>query len=213
MTEPPFPDAAGKPTRELTPAGWDARWRTGDTPWDLGRASPPLVRALGPGGWFPPPVPGETRRALVPGCGAGHDARAVAAAGWDTVAIDVSPLAVGTAARQPAPRCEFRVADLFALPGDLRDLDLVVEHTCFCAIDPSDRDRYVDAVADALRPGGLLLALFWLITTEKGPPFGATREEIGHRFSRRFTFEREETPADSEPSRPRERLCLLRRAP
>ncbi|MCG3135196.1 MAG: Thiopurine S-methyltransferase [Planctomycetes bacterium] len=204
MTSAPFPDAAGKPSRDLSASSWDDRWKTGDTPWDLGRASPPLVRALAE--WFPD---GARGRALVPGCGAGHDARAAAAAGWDTTGIDLSPLAVAAAA--PAPRCAFRVADLFALPPDLSDFDLVVEHTCFCAIDPSMRDRYVDAVAGVLRPGGALLALFWLITTEKGPPFGASEAEIRHRFARRFTFEREESPADSEPSRPRERLCLLRR--
>jgi SAM-dependent methyltransferase len=106
---------------------------------------------------------------------------------------------------------KFEAADVLALPPHLRGADLVVEHTLFCAIDPSLRDRYVDAVADVLRPGGRLLALFWLIRTESGPPFGANEAEIRHRFARRFRFAHAERPADSSPLRPHEMLCVLER--
>ena len=78
-------------------------------------------------------------------------------------------------------------------------------------MDPRDRDRWVDAVAGALRPGGRLLALFWLLRTESGPPFGATEEEVRARLGRRFRFLHAERPADSAPSRPDEFLSLLER--
>lgn len=204
----PFCDAAGVPNRRLDATGWDERWTSKDTPWDLGRATPPIARALRDGLVRPP------GRALVIGCGAGHDARAAAAAGFDATGIDLSPTAVAHAqafAAHEKSSARFEVADLFAIPAHLRGADLVIEHTAFCAIDPTTRDRYVDAVADALRPGGSLLALFWLIRTEKGPPFGATEPEIRHRFARRFEFVHAERPADSDVSRPHEFLSVLRR--
>ena len=126
----------------------------------------------------------------------------------------VGPTAVAHAqafAAHEKSTARFEVADLFAIPAHLRGADLVIEHTAFCAIDPTTRDRYVDAVADALRPGGSLLALFWLIRTEKGPPFGATEPEIRHRFARRFEFVHAERPTDSDVSRPHEFLSVLRR--
>lgn len=208
MTDRPFPDASGLASRRIDAIGWDERWTTKDTPWDLGAASPPLVRAVRDGLVRPP------ARTLVLGCGAGHDARTFAAAGFDVTGIDFSPTAVGRAtelARAERSAARFVVADLFDLPSALCGADLAVEHTLFCAVDPSDRDRYVQAVADALRPGGRLLALFWLIRTEQGPPFGATEEEVRHRFGRRFRIVHAERPADSVASRPHEFLCLLER--
>ncbi len=198
--EKAFPNVAGVPSRRLDAAGWDERWVTADTPWDLGTAAPPIARALGTG--FVAPDPNRRCRALVIGCGAGHDARAAADAGFETTGIDLSATAVARAkliAEQAASSARFVVADFFALPAELRGNDLVVEHTLFCAIDPADRDRYVDAAADALAPGGRMLALFWLIRPETGPPFGTTEAELRHRFGRRFRFVHTECPPDSHP--------------
>lgn len=204
----PFPDSAGVPKGPLDPVAWNARWESKDTPWDLAAPSPPLARALRERLVAPP------GRAVVVGCGAGHDARAVAAAGFETVGIDVSPAAVARAreiAEREGSAARFEVADLFDLPARLRGADVAVEHTLFCAVHPESRDRYVDAVADLLRPGGRLLALFWLIRTETGPPFGASEAEVRHRFGRRFRFVHAERPADSLASRPHEMLCVLER--
>lgn len=201
-------DQVGVPTRRLDAGGWDERWATRDTPWDLAAAAPPFLRAIRDGLVRPP------ARTLVVGCGAGHDARAFAAAGFDTTGLDFSPSAIARATEIAAGErssARFEVADVLALPERLRGADLVVEHTLFCAIDPANRDRYVDAVADALRPGGRLLALFWLIRAETGPPFGASEPEVRTRFARRFRFVHDERPADSAPSRPHELLALLER--
>jgi hypothetical protein len=52
---------------------WNAAYEGGETPWDKGYASPPLIEFLN----FQP----ISGRVLVPGCGAGHDVRALAAEG------------------------------------------------------------------------------------------------------------------------------------
>jgi SAM-dependent methyltransferase len=194
----PFPDVSGRVGEPLDAGAWDERWRRGDTPWDMSEPTPPLVAAVARGDLAPP------ARVLVPGCGAGHDVRFLASRGFDVTGVDVSPLALAKA-RELAARdgvtAVFAAADLFALPPALSGFDLVWEHTCFCAIDPSRRDGYVDAVADALRPSGRLAGLFFAIAPEKGPPFGATAEELRHRFGRRFTVDVLRPATDSHPAR------------
>jgi SAM-dependent methyltransferase len=195
----PFEDVAGRATGPLDASMWDDRWKRADTPWDMGAPAPPLVAALDRGDAASP------ARVLVPGCGAGHDARFLASRGFDVVGIDVSPAAVerarALAVAEEDLRATFLVADLFAPPASLGRFDVVWEHTCFCAIDPAMRDAYVDAVAELLRPGGRLFGLFFAIRPETGPPFGATPEEIRHRFERRFVVDVLRPATDSHPAR------------
>ena len=212
MNEPPYRDVAGTPTGPLDVGAWNERWTRGDTPWDMGGPAPPFVGALARGTIAPP------GRVLVPGCGSGHDARLLASHGFSVTAVDLAPQAIERARSLSrdtlaAHAVDFRVADLFALPPDLAPFDVVLEHTCFCAIHPRRRDAYVDAVAAALAPRGVLLGLFFVFEAEEGPPFGASGAEIRHRFARRFTIDHGGFPPDSHARRAgREMLFLMRRA-
>jgi SAM-dependent methyltransferase len=209
LTSEPFRDVSGEPNGPLDAEAWNARWMEGNTPWDRGEAAPPFRAALESGLVAPP------GRAVVPGCGAGHDARLLSGAGFDVTALDMSPRAVEHArslATQSSLRIEFRVEDIFALEAPLRGYDLLLEHTCFCAIAPSRRDEYVDFAADALVPGGVLLGLLFLFERDEGPPFGATDAEIRHRFERRFDIVSSAVPDNSwESRRGMENLFLMRR--
>lgn len=209
MSESPFRHVAGRAKGPLDAASWDARWQAGDTPWDMQRVAPPLAGALARGLVTAP------GRLLAVGCGAGHDARHFAENGFDVTAIDISPAAVERAAALAAETgvlMDVRVADLFALDHGLGRFDVALEHTCFCAIDPAQRDDYVDAVADALVPGGHLLGLFFVFEPETGPPFGASEDELRHRFGRRFDVLHMARPDDSHPARAdKDMLVLLRR--
>jgi thiopurine S-methyltransferase len=60
----------------------------------------------------------------------------------------------------------------------------VVEHTCFCAIDPSRRSDYLAAVTRLLAPGGWLLGLFWCHTLPGGPPFGSDPQQLADQLRR-----------------------------
>lgn len=181
------------------PTDWEDHYRRGETPWEKGAPSPGLVEFLAV-----EPVHG---RVLVPGCGFGHDVRALAATAEEVVGIDLAPSAV--AAAQAAPRAgreQYEVADLFALPPHWRgSFDWVWEHTCFCAIDPAQRTAYVEAVAGALRPGGHLLAVFYLDpgndSPDEGPPFEVSVAELDRLFAPRFELIREWLPASAYAGR------------
>lgn len=174
------------------PTDWESKYQTNDTPWDKGAPSPGLLDFLAEN-----PVTG---RVLVPGCGLGHDVRALAAAGAEVIGIDIAPSAVEAARKFPPTRNErYEVADLFALPQHLRgSFDWVWEHTCFCAIDPAMRAAYVESVAGALRPGGHLLGVFYLDPgndhPDEGPPFEVSVPELDRLFLPRFTLVREWMP-------------------
>jgi SAM-dependent methyltransferase len=179
-------------TKDCMPTDWEDHYLRGETPWDKNGPSPGLLDFLAV-----EPVRG---RVLVPGCGLGHDVRALATTADEVLGIDIAPSAVAAAQLIPPVGGErYEHADLFALPPHLRgSFDWVWEHTCFCAIDPSQRAAYVEAVASALRPGGRLLAVFYLdpgnSSPGEGPPFEVSIAELDRLFLTDFALVREWLP-------------------
>lgn len=193
------------------PGFWDDRYSRDDTPWDLGGPAPPLVRYLDQ-------HPLAAGRTAVLGAGAGHDAIALARRGHAVTAFDFSAEALARLGRNVAAAgvsVEGRLEDILDLPP-IHDgaFSLVVEHTCFCAIDPGRRRDYVRSIARLLPAGGHLLGLFYAHGREGGPPFRTSRAEVEELFGRNFTPRHIETPADSAPSRRGEEfLALFQRLP
>ena len=177
------------------PTDWEAKYRASDTPWEKGEASPGLVDFLA----AHPQLPRGT--VLVPGCGTGHDVRVFAKFGFQAVGLDIAPSAVVSAKEKTAAAlaADFRPGD-FLVDKPFQRFDWIFEHTCFCAIDPSQRDDYVRATRRWLKPGGQYLAVNYLIPDTDGPPFGTTREEIVERFSPHFELVRDWVPR-SYPNR------------
>lgn len=175
------------------PEFWRRHWAQPKQGWEIGRAAPPLER------WFAA-HPATGRRALVLGCGRGHEARLLARGGADVVAIDFAPEALDEAralALQEGVRIDFRLRDLFALGSDPERYDLVVEHCCFCAIDPARRGEYVDVVADVLAGGGEFVGLLRTKCPPDGPPFAVDAVEVERLFAPRFSIEHISVPEDS----------------
>lgn len=190
------------------PEGWEARYKSGEIPWDLGEAPPILAQLLGK-------IEAQGLDVLVPGAGYGHDALAWAHAGHRTTAVDIAPTAVaGVAARarEAGLALETHVADLFALPEEMRGrFDAVWEQTCFCAIDPDRRTAYVDAMADALKEGGMLYALLWNHGMEGGPPWSINENDVRTWFSARFEIEHVDDVEQSAGERYNEFVVRMRR--
>ncbi len=189
---------------------WNERYAEGNVPWDKGEAAPPLRDWLA--------VNRFEGRVLVPGVGSGHDAALIAdrCPDAEVVGLDIAPLAVASAAsRYRLPNLRFLEGNLFTWPGDgAGPFDWVVEHTCFCAIDPARRDAYVAAVARLLSPGGQLWAIFYLDPYDDehrpgdGPPHGASAAELDVHFQPAFIKSAEWVPSSAYPGR--EGLELVR---
>jgi len=191
---------------------WESRYQSNDIPWDKGEASPPLIDFL-----RTHPVQG---RVLVPGCGFGHDVRAIGRAGAgraDVLGLDLAPSAIQGArgiSACDAAGGRYEQSDFLALPQQYHGaFDWVWEHTLFCAIDPAVRPRYAASVCAALKPGGRYLAVFYLNPKlepgESGPPFGVAPRELDALFDSAFELMRDWVPQKAYPGREgRERMRL-----
>lgn len=176
MDHSPPDDPAAKP---MGPGDWEARYAHDSTPWDLGQPNPALVIALSRAAALGMPAPG---RALLPACGRGHDAIPLLKAGWSVVGVDLAPSAVAISAAAWARfgrRGEAVQGDVLALPPPARGpFDLVVEHTCLCALDPALEGAWAASMAGALEPGGWLVGIFFHADLPDGPPFGIPQERL-----------------------------------
>ena len=195
----------GRKEHPVDGAFWEQSYQKGETFWDHGAPSPGLVDFLAQENYTPGSV-------LVVGCGRGHDCVELARHGFDVTGMDISRSGVKEAkrlAQAGGARIQYVIGDCLKLPRKKLDtFDWVFEHTCFCAIDPELRPKYVDSVGAALKPRGLLLGIFYNIQPESGPPFGTTREELIERFSPRFRLLVEKVPR-SFPNREGKELLML----
>jgi SAM-dependent methyltransferase len=178
---------------------WEGRYQDGTTRWNLGQPAPPFVRFLNS-----PAAPPPGRIAVL-GAGHGHDALLFAQHGFEVVGFDFAPSAIASGTEAAQVRrlsAQFLQRDIFTLPEEFSaSFDYVLEHTCFCAIDPTQRSNYVNVVRSILRPSGKLIALFWAHERVGGPPFGVTIAALRQYFAPYFDFLRFDLAPDSVESR------------
>ncbi|EDY83210.1 Thiopurine S-methyltransferase superfamily [Verrucomicrobiia bacterium DG1235] len=186
---------------------WERSYQNNEIPWEKGQPAPPLVEYLEKN-----KISGHV---LVPGCGTGHDVRLLASRGCHTHGIDISSTAIDLAHQYPKPEfgtATYRLVDFLASDNNLptRHYDFVVEHTCFCAIQPSQRSAYIKAVHRSLKPGGYLLAiLFTHLEEPGGPPYSTTPAEIETYFTPMFTIEQYWRPTRFHEGRDNEESMYL----
>lgn len=172
----------------MNPEEWEARYQSGDMPWEKGEASPGLVDFIAA---HPELARGTV---AIPGCGTGHDVRVWAKAGFVASGFDLAPSAIRLAREKTAAAgldASFAQTDFLSDPAPApAPFDWIFEHTLFCAIDPSRRGDYVQAVLRWLKPGGQLLAVHYMICAEQGPPYGVAQEELMERFLPHFELKK-----------------------
>jgi methyl halide transferase len=186
----------------MAASNWDQRYLEGSDRWELGKPAPPLEAFLRKDSRAPQP-PG---RVLVPGCGRGHETALLADLGYEVIGSDRAQL-------------RWLQADLFdggalAAAGiTTGSLQGVLEHTCFCAIDPAQREPYLDTMARLLAPGGWLLGLFWCHQRPDGPPWGSDPALLAQQLTAAgFRQELWEPAQGSAPERDNEWLGLWRKS-
>ena len=101
---------------------------------------------------------------LVPGCGSGHDVRAIAETGVPAIGLDIAETAVAKARAIPCDGPASYEHGDFLDPAWRagRSFPAIWEHTCFCAIFPQQRGAYAEAAAALLPEGGILAGVFYL---------------------------------------------------
>jgi SAM-dependent methyltransferase len=181
------------------PLDWNLAYVNDDCPWDKGEAAPPLRSYLAHS-----PVLGKV---LVPGCGLGHDVRLLAHAGATVTGLDCAPKAIERA--QCAgfhERIQYKIGDFLrshSIPKEA--YDWVFEHTCLCALDPSQRHNYVNSLCRALKPEAHYLAIFYIKVENydgSGPPHPISRQEIEVLFKDYFDILDAKIPTESYACRP-----------
>ena len=171
--------------KDLSSIAWEQRYQTEDAPWDLGYPAPPFVNLLSS-----TEAP-KTGRVAVLGCGGGSDALLFAEAGFEVVGFDFAQGAIDRANARASDRkidtVQFLQRDIFDLETEFANsFDYVLEYTCFCAIDPKLRSKYVQLVHTILKPQGQLIAIFYTHNKSGGPPFGVKPQEVLNYFESQF---------------------------
>lgn len=186
---------------------WNQAYVDDDCPWDKGEAAPPLRSYL---------AHNQVRgKVLVPGCGLGHDVRLLADAGATVTGLDCAPKAIERAqCVSEHERIQYKMGD-FLSPHSIpkESYDWVFEHTCLCALEPKQRQNYVNALCRALKPGAYYLAIFYIRVENYdgfGPPHPITRLEIEALFKNRFDILDAKIPTESYACRPYGTELLMR---
>lgn len=189
---------------------WDAKYRNGEVFWDKGAPAPAMKQYL------------ERHvvrgRALVPGCGRGHEVALAMDHGLDATGLDIAPTGVAEArALYPHLAERFIIGDLFALPEEMHSAyDVVLEHTCMSALPPTLRTDYRRSIDLTLRRGGLLIGV-WFINPaldpgEEGPPFPLSVANLTSLFAEGYEIVDDYVPEIAFAGREgRERVRVLRR--
>ena len=189
---------------------WDEFYRKGEVFWDKDAPSSPMKQYL-----ERQPVRG---RALVPGCGRGHEVALAVAHGLEATGLDIAPTGVAEArARYPQLAERFVTGSLFDPPAELRGaFDVVLEHTCMSALPPTLRADYRRGIDLTLRRGGLLIGV-WFINPaldpgEEGPPYPFSVADLTALFAESYEIVEDYLPEVAVPGREgRERVRVLRR--
>lgn len=190
---------------------WDEAYRKGEIFWNKGAPSPPMMQYL-----ERHPARG---RALVPGCGLGHEVALAVAHGLDAIGLDIAPTGIaGAKALYPKLAERLVVGDLFNPAPDLRGaFDVVLEHTCLSGLPPSLRASYRRGIDLTLKRGGLLIGVWYinpdLAPGNEGPPYPFSVPDLTALFADGYEIVDDYVPEVAFPGREgRERVRVLRRA-
>jgi len=162
---------------------WDGRWLKGNTGWDIGYASPPLIE-------FCRPLKDKSISLLIPGCGSAYEALQFVDMGFtDITLLDISPTMVELLHKKYG-----HLEQIHIVCGDLTDLksssfDLILEQTFFCTVPPADREDLLMEIVNLLKHGGIYAGVVFDALFQSGPPFGGPADGYRPLFEKFFYVE------------------------
>jgi SAM-dependent methyltransferase len=143
---------------------WDASYRDGPAPWDIGRPQPAIARLASKGGF--------SGAVLDAGCGTGENSLLVASLGLPVFGFDVAETALALARKKSADRgieVEFAAADALRLERLGRMFETVLDCGLFHTFDGDERPGYVASLASVTKHDGTLYVLCF---SDDGPDTG-----------------------------------------
>lgn len=155
-----------------------ARYKSGDTPWDIGKPDFNLIDVV-------TQKPIQPCKALDVGCGTGDNSIWLARNGFQVMGTDTSDVAIGKAKEKAAKTnvaCAFMVADFLKEKIQGGPFGFVFDRGCFHAfISEKDRQRFAENVAAHLKEPGLWLTLVGNADEHRrgpGPPQRTARDIV-----------------------------------
>ena len=153
------------------PEFWEKSYQEGNVKWDIGKPTPIFSK------WAHDQIRKQTICVL--GAGNGWDAINLSKIGHNVTAVDFSYSAINNmkkAADELNVKINLLHENIFNLDKFyINTFDIIIEYTCFCAIDPDQRNQYVEIVNSILKNNGKLVAIFFPLDRDVydgGPPFG-----------------------------------------
>jgi SAM-dependent methyltransferase len=153
-------------------------YRTGDTPWDIGRPDFNLIQIV-------TTISIKPCRALEIGCGTGDNAIWLAQQKFDVLAFDTSEVAIEKAkekASKAGDQCSFRVADILNSDFQETPCGFAFDRGCFHTMRSSkDRHRFAAHVHGLLADDALWLSLIGNADEKRlgpGPPQRSAKDIV-----------------------------------
>jgi cyclopropane fatty-acyl-phospholipid synthase-like methyltransferase len=163
----------------------------GQAPWDIGKPQKPFIAV----------ADRITGLVLDAGCGTGDTALFFAERGCQVRGIDFIEEAINRARRKAAAQglpVTFLVKDALTLEDWNERFDNVIDSGLFHVFGDEDRQRYVEGLATALKPGG---RLFLMCFSDEEPgtqgPRRVSKQELDNAFAEGWSIESIE-PARAE---------------
>lgn len=171
---------------DVPPRDFEAAYRDGTPPWEIGRPQPEVVRLADDGDFV-----GDV---LDVGCGTGENALLLAARGRRVLGVDASPLAIERAREKALARglaVPFAVADALHLERLRRRFETVLDSGLFHAFGRDGRRAYAHSLGEVLASGGTLHLVCFSDEEPPGPgPNRISEAELGDAFRSLFVVTR-----------------------
>jgi SAM-dependent methyltransferase len=179
QADDPFDGRHPTSHEQLSGLPWDASYRDGPAPWDIGQPQPAIARLAAQRGF--------TGSVLDAGCGTGENALHIASLGFSVLGIEVAPTALAIARTKADNRgitAEFAAADARHLERLGRTFQTVLDCGLFHTFDRDERPAYVASSASVTEPNGILYVLCFSDSGPSAGPHPVSQEELRAAFSR-----------------------------
>ncbi len=176
---------------------WDASYRDGPPPWDIGQPQPVVVRLASEGGF--------AGAVLDAGCGTGENTLHIASLGLPVLGVDVADTALAIARQKAADRgieAKFAAGDALQLERLGRTFETVLDCGLFHTFDGHERTQYVASVASVTGRDGTLYVLCFSDEGLDIGPHPVSEKELREAFNIRNGWD----VATIEPDRIRTRF-------